>query len=39
VEASKEAWVVSYALVILFVGLGLFIISIPSRREKRVRMK
>ncbi len=36
---SKEAWVISYALVILFIGLGLFIISIPSRREKRVRKK
>jgi hypothetical protein len=37
VQESKEAWVVSYALVILFVGLGLFLISIPSRRDKRVR--
>jgi hypothetical protein len=38
-SGSKEAWVVSYALVILFVGLGLFIVSIPSRRERRVRKK
>ena len=37
--ASKEAWVVSYALVILFVGLGLFVVSLPSRRQKKVRKK
>ena len=34
VVESKEAWVVSYALVILSIGLGVYIISKPARRER-----
>ena len=34
---SEESWVTSYALVILCVGLGLFVICRPSRRDKRVK--
>ena len=34
---SEESWVTSYALVILCVGLGLFVICRPSRREKKVK--
>ena len=33
---SQESWVTSYALVILCVGLALFVICRPSRREKKV---
>jgi hypothetical protein len=34
VVESKEAWVVSYALVVLSIGLGVYIISKPARRER-----
>ena len=34
---TKEAWVSSYAVVILCVGLALFVICRPSRRDKRVQ--
>ena len=34
---DNSSWVTSYALVILCVGLGLFVICRPSRREKKVR--
>ena len=33
---TKEAWVVPYVLVILLVGLGLFVVCRPSRRDKKV---
>ena len=33
---TKEAWVLPYALVILLVGLGLFVVCRPSRRDKKV---
>ena len=36
-EETQEAWVVSYALVILSVGLGLFVICRPGRRSKKVK--
>ncbi|HEY6565080.1 MAG TPA: hypothetical protein VIY86_11320 [Pirellulaceae bacterium] len=34
VEESKEAWVVSYALVMLCVALGIFIITRSGKRDK-----
>jgi hypothetical protein len=34
---TQAAWVVSYALVILSVGLGLFVICRPGRRNKKVK--
>ena len=34
---TKEAWVISYALVILSVGLGLYVVCRPSRRNKQVK--
>ena len=34
---SQESWVTSYALVILCVGLALFVICRPSRRDKKVQ--
>ena len=36
-KETQEAWVVSYALVILSVGLGLFVICRPGRRSKKVK--
>lgn len=35
--ASKDEWVISYFLVILCVGLGLFVICRPGRRSKKVK--
>jgi hypothetical protein len=34
---SQEAWVLSYALVILTTGLALFVICRPGRRFKDVK--
>ena len=34
---DQSSWVTNYALVILCVGLALFVICRPSRREKKVR--
>lgn len=34
---TQEAWVISYALVIFSVGLGLFVICRPTRRNKKVK--
>lgn len=36
---TKEAWVISYALVILSVGLGLYVICRPARRNKEVKQE
>lgn len=34
---TKEAWVISYALVILSVGVGLYVVCRPARRNKTVK--
>jgi len=34
---SQETWVIGYALVIFSVGLGLFVVCRPSRRNKQVK--
>ena len=36
-EEPKESWVTGYALVILSVGLGLFVICRPGKRSKKVK--
>ena len=33
--ATKEAWVISYFLVVVSIGLGLFAVCRPSRRSKK----
>ena len=33
-DVKKDAWVISYAVVIVCIALGVFIISKPARREK-----
>jgi hypothetical protein len=37
--SSKEAWVVSYLIVVLAVGLGLFLVCRSSRRAKKAKKK
>ena len=36
-EEPQESWVTGYALVILSVGLGLFVVCRPGKRSKKVK--